>query len=129
LRGAAVLGAQRLQFVVDLPPGGVVTDVVPDGKCGTHVSPLSRVEAVCPLIGRLGPRVIPSQDTYFGNKYLRYEVSAIWVVMTLRGESGPDVLGSCFVLRVGAEIPHRPEGVGTDAHAARGRRSQDQAAG
>src|SRR5215472_7324158 len=42
---------------------------------------------------------------------------------------GPDILGSCSVLRVEAKIPHRPEGMGIDAHATRGRRSQDQAAG
>ena len=42
---------------------------------------------------------------------------------------GPDILGSCFVLRVDATIPHRSEGMGIDAHATRGRRSQDQAAG
>ena len=42
---------------------------------------------------------------------------------------GPDILGSCFVLRVEAKIPHRSEGMGIDARATRGRRSQDQAAG
>ena len=42
---------------------------------------------------------------------------------------GSDILGSCFVLRVEAKIPHRSEGMGIDAHATRGRRSRDQAAG
>jgi hypothetical protein len=32
-------------------------------------------------------------------------------------------------LRVEAKVPHRSEGMGIDAHATRGRRSQDQAAG
>src|SRR5690348_9274889 len=39
LRGTAVLGSQRLEFVVDLAPCGVVTNVVPDGKCGAHLVP------------------------------------------------------------------------------------------
>ena len=37
VRGASVLDPQRLEFVIELPPCGVVTDVVPDGKCGAHV--------------------------------------------------------------------------------------------
>src|SRR5579862_937559 len=56
-RDAAVLGSQRFSLVVDLPPGGVVLDVVPDGKYGAHlVSPFrsggclphtSTVEVIC----------------------------------------------------------------------------------
>ena len=42
LRGAAVLGPHRLELVVDLPPCGVVLNVVPDHKCGAHVVSPSR---------------------------------------------------------------------------------------
>src|SRR5579859_3035151 len=57
LRGTAVLGSQHLGLVVDLLPGVVVLDGVPDGKCGAHVvSPfrsggylphVSTVKAIC----------------------------------------------------------------------------------
>jgi hypothetical protein len=73
LSGAAVLGPQRLEFVVDLAPCGVVLDLVPDGKCGAHVvSPLGSGGCLPPGWQPTAP-LLPSQDVRLGNIYLIIE--------------------------------------------------------